>query len=388
MQSKSVVVAVPDPRERQRLCRVVNRMPEFTVIADAGDLMQTYTVVEARLPKAVLIADVLAEQPEFEVMRGLFSTLDIRWLVVSGGNRPAARVPPAPPGADLFALPAEASEEVIARHLLSLTRSALAPRPPAKPRSAPAAGRSGAPAPQPRPRPAVAAPAPPPEPVPGSGPVTPATAGGRVILIGSSTGGVDALLTVLSGFPADCPPTLVVQHTGPGFGPSLAGLLDRQCPARVQLARGAARLSPGVVTVGAGLQAHLVIEDPGLGTIGLLQSAPVSGHMPSVDMLFRSAVALGPRVSAALLTGMGRDGAEGLRALRAAGAHTIAQDEETSVVYGMPRAAAALGAAQQILPLKRIGPALLKPPGPEARATGQPANSPARASPPGAERRG
>ncbi|QRF66940.1 CheB methylesterase domain-containing protein [Ponticoccus alexandrii] len=357
MQTKSVVVATPDRRERARLCKLVDRMPEFSVIASAGDLMNTYNEVEDKLPKAVLIADVLADLPEFEVMRGLFSTLDIRWLVVATPNRPALRSSSLNRSSDLFAVSADASEADIARQLLSLTRTALSPRRPAKSPALQARyaslrspGRE-TPTPDHPPRPLQPALSRHP-PAPGSRQ--------QVILIGSSTGGVDALLTVLSSFPSDCPPTLIVQHTGFGFGESLAGLLDRQCRARVHLASGAGRLAPGVVTIGAGIKAHLVIAPDCHVGFRLDEGDPVSGHIPSVDMLFRSAATLGGRISAALLTGMGRDGAEGLLALRKAGAATMAQDEASSVVYGMPRAAAELGAAQDILPLNRIGPALLR----------------------------
>lgn len=360
MQSKSVVVATPDARERARLTRLVDRMPEFTVIASAGDLMNTYNAVEEKLPKAVLIADVLADLPEFEVMRGLFSTLDIRWLVVTTPHRRGLRPKLSNRGSDLFAVPADAAEEDIARQLLSLTRTALSPQPPAKPPVF-AAGRAAARGASqdrfaPPLRVAAAAPA---QPFASSGSGVVGNRG-RIILIGSSTGGVDALLTVLSTFPPDCPPTLIVQHTGLGFGESLAGLLDRQCRARVQLATGPGRIAPGVVTIGAGIKAHLVLDKTRDESFLLEESDPVSGHVPSVDILFRSAVRLGPKVVAALLTGMGRDGAEGLKALHTAGASTFAQDEATSVVYGMPRAAAELGAAQDILPLDRIGPALLR----------------------------
>lgn len=412
MRQKSIIVATPDDGMRHRLATLIDGEPDFQVIVRAGDLMTTYTSVEERLPDAVLIADVLANLPEFEVMRGLFETLDIRWLVVTTPNRPVIAAELTRERSDLFAVPADAAPSLIVRQLKSLTRSVVSRAPPtpqptlpaaqtikAQPRAArpapghrptpppsgggmptmgaslrsppraqnvkpsnPAAEDSGAP---PARTPAKSAPParggrPPPIITPrGQDEGTPVDPESRVILIGSSTGGVDALLSILSHFPVRCPPTMIVQHTGLGFGASLAGLLDRQCRASVRLAERRMMLRPGEVIIGAGMKSHLVLEDAEDMRVALRDGPPVSGHTPSVDVLFRSAVPLGKRISAAILTGMGRDGADGLLELRKAGARTIAQDEESSVVWGMPRAAAEIGAAQAVLPLDRIGPALL-----------------------------
>lgn len=167
------------------------------------------------------------------------------------------------------------------------------------------------------------------------------------------------MLGVLTQFPEDCPPTMVVQHTGFGFGESLAGLLNRQCLPNVLLATGPLPIRRGQILIGAGTRSHLVI-DGRAGTRAIcVKEAPVAGHIPSVDMLFASAVPLATRVSAALLTGMGRDGADGMKALFEAGAFTIAQNEASCVVYGMPRAAVQNGSVRRILPLDRIAEALL-----------------------------
>jgi two-component system chemotaxis response regulator CheB len=180
------------------------------------------------------------------------------------------------------------------------------------------------------------------------------------VLIGASTGGVDALLTVLASFPVDCPPTAIVQHTGRGFSDSLIALLDRRCAARVVAAKDGSPLQPGTVCVAAGCDGHLRLLGSGSLRCQVSPGEPVSGHVPSVDELFRSAVPFADRVVAALLTGMGRDGAEGLLALRRKGATTIGQDEASAVVYGMPRAAFELGAVQTQLGLNRIGPEILR----------------------------
>ncbi len=185
------------------------------------------------------------------------------------------------------------------------------------------------------------------------------SANGRIVLIGASTGGVDALCALFRRYPARCPATLIVQHMPPAFTGKLAARLDQICPARVVEAQDGAPLVDGVVYLAPGGARHLVI-DPIRSVCRLVEGPPLHGHAPSVDRLFASAQPLAARVTAALLTGMGRDGAAGLRALRDAGARTIAQDRSTSVVYGMPRVAVELGAVERELPIDRIPAAILQ----------------------------
>jgi chemotaxis response regulator CheB len=183
---------------------------------------------------------------------------------------------------------------------------------------------------------------------------------GRVVLIGASTGGIDALLTVLAHFPADCPPTAIVQHTGRGFSLSMVRVLSRKCAARIVVAEELLVLEPGMICVAGGLDGHLQLKQlPDRRLRCSIQGGPqVSGQRPSIDVLFRSATPLAERAIGVLLTGMGADGAAGLLALRQAGATTIGQDEATSVVYGMPRVAYEMGAVCHQLPLRLIGPAI------------------------------
>jgi two-component system chemotaxis response regulator CheB len=189
-------------------------------------------------------------------------------------------------------------------------------------------------------------------------PVGHGTWSGKIIAIGASTGGVDALEKVLRRFPADCPPTLIVQHMPELFLESLATRLNMKYAPVIQLARHGVALTQGTVLIAPGGENHLQVGAAALQT-ELVEGAKVSGHRPSVDVLFRSLVPRGKAVVAALLTGMGRDGAEGLGALRATGATTFAQDEASCVVYGMPRAAVEADAAEHILSLQKIGDALL-----------------------------
>ncbi len=180
---------------------------------------------------------------------------------------------------------------------------------------------------------------------------------GRIVAIGSSTGGVEALLTVISHFPANCPPTVITQHMPGNFTKSFAERLNRSCPAQVAEARDGAPLEVGRVYLAPGSNSHLqVTGSPGALRCRLVDAEPVNGHRPSVDELFSSvAKAAGRDALGIILTGMGRDGARGLLQMKNAGAATIGQDEATCVVYGMPRVAKEIGAVGQQLPLEAIG---------------------------------
>ena len=203
---------------------------------------------------------------------------------------------------------------------------------------------------------------PPPEP-PEAGPrfTGPYQPDGKIVAIGSSTGGVEALIAVLTKFPENCPPTVVTQHMPPIFTRNLASRLDRLCAPSVQEASQGAPLRNGVVYIAPGGEEHLEVTGRMTLTCSLKGGGPVNGHCPSVDRLFHSvARAVGGRAVGVLLTGMGRDGAQGLLELRQAGARTIAQDEGSSVVYGMPKAAAEIGAAEHQYSLARIGHAVVE----------------------------
>jgi two-component system chemotaxis response regulator CheB len=183
-----------------------------------------------------------------------------------------------------------------------------------------------------------------------------------LIAIGASTGGPQALSEVLRSFPANVPPVLIVQHMPEGFTKKFAERLDGKLAVRVQEASDGQRLKMGTVLLAPGTKQHMVLAREGHElVVRLVESAPVMHHRPSVDILFRScAEILGRRTVAALLTGMGSDGARGLLEIHKTGATTIAQDEASCVVYGMPMEAIALGAADYVLPIGSIGPSLVK----------------------------
>jgi two-component system chemotaxis response regulator CheB len=181
-----------------------------------------------------------------------------------------------------------------------------------------------------------------------------------VLALGASTGGPAAIVKVLRALPRNFPvPALFVLHIDEPFGTAFAEWLDNQTPHRVAYARGGESLDslPGQVIM-APPGRHLTVER---GRLNLSPDAPRHSCRPSVDVLFESLAAdRGAEVLACLLTGMGRDGATGLLAIRRTGGFTIAQDESTSIIYGMPREAAALGAAQLVLPLDQIGPQIVQ----------------------------
>jgi two-component system chemotaxis response regulator CheB len=181
----------------------------------------------------------------------------------------------------------------------------------------------------------------------------------ELIAIGASTGGIEAITRVLSEFPADCPPTVITQHLPPNFTASFAERLNRQVPPSVKEAEDGERLQRGWVYIAPGGTGHLTVRGSSAQHCRINQGDPVSGHRPSVDVLMSSVAELNCKRSAALLTGMGRDGAEGMLRIRQSGGYTVAQDEATSLVYGMPKVAASIGGAAVSLPIDQISAALL-----------------------------
>ncbi|MCA8220435.1 chemotaxis response regulator protein-glutamate methylesterase [Burkholderia sp. BC1] len=179
------------------------------------------------------------------------------------------------------------------------------------------------------------------------------THGGPLVAIGASAGGPGALAAILGSLPADFDaPIVIVQHVDRAFAEGMAQWLDGQTPLTVRVAREGDRPQPGVALLAA-TDDHLRMTRA--GTLAYTCEPVATPYRPSVDVFFNSLTEhWSGNVIGVLLTGMGRDGAIGLKALRMKGYHTIAQDEATSAVYGMPKAAATLGAARAILPLERI----------------------------------
>ena len=184
---------------------------------------------------------------------------------------------------------------------------------------------------------------------------------GKIVLIGASTGGVEALKALLMGLPADCPPVLITQHMPARFTSAFANRLNKECPMTVSEAVHNEEVQPGHVYIAPGSHHMELVRVGSRYACALNEGPPVSGHRPSVDVLFRS----GARTIASagigvILTGMGKDGAEGMLDFRRAGAATLGQDEELSLIYGMPRAAFERGAVMRQYPLMQLADAILE----------------------------
>lgn len=182
----------------------------------------------------------------------------------------------------------------------------------------------------------------------------------RVIAIGASTGGTEAIREILVQLPADCPPVVIVQHMPPGFTRAFAARLDSMTAVRVKEAQDGDRLLSGRVLLAPG-DFHMTLQRSGADySVHVFSGERFNHHRPSVDVLFDScAKYAGANAVGVILTGMGNDGAHGMAKMRANGARTIAQDEESCVVFGMPREAIALGGAETVLSLARIPSAIL-----------------------------
>ena len=199
---------------------------------------------------------------------------------------------------------------------------------------------------------------PPPAPLAQAGPLRETT--NKILAIGASTGGTEAIREILVQLPPTTPGTVIVQHMPEHFTSAFAKRLNDMCAMEVREAQGGEILRCGLALIAPGNH-HLLIARNGAQYIARVKDGPAVFHQrPSVEVLFNSvAKYAGPNAVGVLLTGMGADGARGLLAMRQAGAKTIAQDEQSCVVYGMPKAAVELGAAESVLPLSRIPRAIL-----------------------------
>ncbi len=341
-----VLIAEDSPTLRHLIRAILESDPELRVVGEARNgveavalchkLQPDIITMDVRMPKMNgfdAIRRIMAESPrpivvltstksDFE-MKISFKALEVGALMVVG--KPHG-LPGDDPEADKLILQVKAMADVkVVRRRRRLEKGPPAPL-------------RGEPAEPPRDRRRAG---------PARGPV-------RLIAIGASTGGPPALQAVISQLPADLPvPVVVVQHISLGFTEGLVRWLNGTTPLQVKVAEHREHLRAGTVYLAPDGH-HLLVTQS--GRVQLSASPRVDGHRPSATALFESvAQNYGRATVGILLTGMGKDGAQGLKLLHDAGSRTIAQDEDTCVVFGMPKEAIALGAAQEVLPLQRIG---------------------------------
>ena len=336
MSAPARVLVVDDsPTMRGLITAVLNSDPEVSVVGQAGDALQARAAIKELNPDVVTLDIEMPNMNGLEFLEKIMRLRPMPVIMVStmthhGANATLAALEigafdcvgkPAPGDIRPFV---DLAEKVKAAARSGLRRSSPSPAASATPASGYRVGR-------------------------------------KVVAIGSSTGGVEALITVLQKFPKNCPPTVITQHMPPTFTKSFAERLNRLCAPVVQEATDGARLEIGKVYLAPGGERHLQVVNPSAPCCRLVEREPVNGHRPSVDVLFESVAELaGRNAVGVILTGMGRDGASGLLKMRNAGGRTLGQNEKTCVVYGMPRVAHEIGAVEAQLPLDSIGEEILK----------------------------
>ena len=357
------VVIVDDSAVQRRFLRAaVEAEHDFTVVGEARNGKEAVALVAQLKPSVVLMDLDLPVMSGIEAIERIMSASPTPILVysafVAGANSENALEALAAGAVDVLAKPGpddtgtlDEYAGVLRRKLRVASRVRVITHPRGRLRSqgmggaAPSLGGGLR-------RPLTGTPALPDSPEPARG-------GVRLVAIGASTGGPQALLTVLGQLPADLDQAvLVVQHMADGFIPGLASWLDGLVPMPVVVGESGRKLAPATITI-APSGGNLLVQD---NRLRVLCTPPEPGqfHVPGIDATFESvAAALGPDAVGVLLTGMGRDGAAGLLAMRQRGAFTIGQDEATCAVYGMPAAAFAMNAVERQLPLQQIGPAVL-----------------------------
>lgn len=354
MARTRVLVVDDSALMRQLLTDLINRSPDFEVVGSAPDPYAAWDRIKQLRPDLLTLDVEMPRLDGISFLERLMRNFPMRVVMVSSlterGCDTTLRALEigaidyvAKPKLDLAR-----GMESLGEELLDKLRNAAAARvPTARTAAAPPAPTYSAPA--------AAAPA---APRPATGLSFAATH--KLIAIGASTGGTEALKDVLAAVPADSPGVVIVQHMPPMFTAQFAERLNRMSRMTVKEAKDGDRVLPGVALLAPGGQQMEVVRSGAQYSVKVYAGPPVSRHCPSVDVLFDScARQVGANAVGVILTGMGDDGAKGMLAMRQAGARTIAQDERTCVVFGMPKEAIARGGVESVLPLGSIGPSML-----------------------------
>jgi two-component system, chemotaxis family, protein-glutamate methylesterase/glutaminase len=330
---------------RAFLARVVQSQPDMEVVAVAADPLVAIEQIRLRSPDVITLDVEMPRMNGLDFLRKLMAFRPLPVVMISSLTRDGAQTTMRAlelGAVDFVAKPAdlaqlEASAHDIAEKIRAASMARLARRTPFGPPELPAPPLTRAPAP------------------------AAAIAHGGVIAIGASTGGVEALREVLSALPATMPPIVIAQHMPAGYTETFARRLDAICEVGVKEAQDGEPALPGMAYIAPGGW-HLGVRRRGASfALAVSDDAPVNRHRPSVDTLFGSvAAAVRDRAIAVMLTGMGADGAGAMLEMSRAGGYTIAQDEASCVVFGMPRQAIALGGVREVLPLGRIARRLVE----------------------------
>jgi two-component system, chemotaxis family, protein-glutamate methylesterase/glutaminase len=342
-----VMVVDDSPLVRRIATDILSAEPDITVVATAANAEFALGKLDRERPDVITLDLEMPGMGGLEAIRRIMAQRATPIVVLSAHARRGAELTlqALEAGAVEFVLKPESSLSgglpAVARELVDRVREAARSTVHARPLAVPEAAL---PAPVTPPAPAFAAPL-------ADG------AGFDIVAIGTSTGGPVALKEVLAALPADFPvPVVVVQHMPPVFTKAFADRLNSVCAVRVKEAADGDPLLPGTVLVAPGAF-HLTVSRAGGAARAAVETGePVSGHRPSVDVLIRSvAGAYGARALGVIMTGMGRDGADAFRELHRRGGRVLAQDQESSVIFGMNREVIQNGDADEVLPLERIG---------------------------------
>jgi two-component system chemotaxis response regulator CheB len=329
---------------RELLARILAADPEIEVIGAAADPFAAWERIKAQRPDVITLDVEMPRMDGITFLEKLMSHVPIPVVMVSSLTQRSCE-------ATLRALEAGAVE-IVAKPKLDVAHGLLEM---ADELIAKVKGAAGA-----RVRPPRRAPALPTERT--GGLVGGAVQGTHaVVAVGASTGGTEALRDYLGDLPANAPGVVVVQHMPESFTRAFADRLDRSCKIRVKEAADGDRVLPGRALIAPGGRHLRVSRSGAVYSVQVGSGAPVNRHRPSVDVLFESCARhVGRNAVGVIMTGMGADGARGLLAMRESGAHTLAQDEASCVVFGMPKEAIALGAAAEVVPLGGLAAATLR----------------------------